>query len=135
MDDCPGRIRVLYVDDEPINLRLMCDVFTLVLKRPDQVVTAESGEKALELLGGDAFDVIISDQRMPVMSGTTLLARAREQSPRCARLILTGYPTDVEVQAALHSGVAEAVLAKPWKPKELEGMIQTLLSRSSRPSP
>lgn len=46
------RFRVLYVDDEPINLRLMRDVFTMVLKRPDQVVTAESGAQALRLLEG-----------------------------------------------------------------------------------
>lgn|SRR5574341_673687 len=107
----------------------MRDVFTLVLKRPDSVTTAANAEEALERLRGETFDVVISDQRMPGMSGTALLARARELAPRSARVILTGYPTDHDVQAALKAGVVEAVLPKPWKSKELEKAIESLLSR------
>jgi CheY-like chemotaxis protein len=122
-------IRVLYVDDEPLNLRLMQDVFRLVLKRPDQLTTVESGLEALNLLQSQPFDVVVSDQRMPGICGTALLARAKEISPRIARVILTGFPSDKEVQEALRYGVAEAVLPKPWKPRELEQTILEVLSR------
>jgi CheY-like chemotaxis protein len=121
------------VDDEPINLRLMRDVFNVVLKRPDQIVTVLSAEEAISLLAGQAvpFDLIISDQRMPGMSGTDLLARAREMAPASARMILTGFPSDKEVQQALRAGVAQAILAKPWRPRDLEGAIEEALSRTA----
>lgn len=129
MSHSKDRLRVLYVDDEPVNLRLMRDVFTLVLKRPDQVVTAESGERALDLLERESFDVVVSDQRMNGMCGTALLARLREKFPGMGRVILTGWASDREVQEALKSGVAEAVIAKPWKPRELEGLLRDVLAR------
>lgn len=123
------QLRVLYVDDEPLNLKLMKDVFTLVLKRPEQVVTAPSGREALEILACESFDALLSDQRMAGMSGTELLARARQRAPGLARLILTGYPHDVEVQEALRSGLAHAVVSKPWRPRELERVIHHVLSQ------
>jgi response regulator RpfG family c-di-GMP phosphodiesterase len=130
MRDTDNHLKILYVDDEPVNLRLMRDVFSMVLKRPDAVVTATNGDDALRLVRDGAFDVVISDQRMPGMCGTELLARVREVSPRCARLILTGYPSDEEVTEALRSGIAQAIVSKPWKAKELEGTIKTIVARS-----
>lgn len=134
MDESKDRFRLLYVDDEPVNLRLMRDVFALVLKRPDQVTTAESAEKALEILEQEAFEIVVSDQRMNGMCGTALLARVRERFPAASRVILTGYPTDGEVQDALKSGIAEAVVPKPWRPRELEGILQEVLARRARPA-
>lgn len=122
-------LRILYVDDEDINLRLMRDVFSLVLQHPEPVVTATSGEEALKILGSGAFDVVISDQRMPGMCGTVLLSRVKNLAPRAARVLLTGYPTDSEVTAALDAGVADAVVPKPWKARELQDQIHALVDR------
>jgi len=124
--------RLLYVDDEAINLRLMRDVFRMVLRRPDAVITANGGQEALKLLQAEAFDVVLSDQRMPGMLGTDLLAKARKVAPKTVRLIVTGYPGDPEVRKALEQGVADAILTKPWKPKELENLISDLLAARKR---
>lgn len=126
----PQALRVLYVDDEPINLKLMRDVFALILGRPEQVDTVESGEAALERLPGGGYDVVIADQRMHGMSGTDLLARTRELWPGIGRMLLTGFPNDREVQAALRSGLAHAVVAKPWRPRDLEGVLAEVVART-----
>jgi len=118
---------VLYVDDEAINLRLMRDIFRVVLKRDGQLVTVDSGEDALSALERDAFDVVVADQRMPDMAGTILLARVRERWPRIGRIVLTGYATDREVQQALRAGVAQVVVPKPWRVAELEAAIRRVL--------
>jgi serine/threonine-protein kinase len=119
---------VLYVDDEAINLRLMRDVFRMVLRRPDSVFTAASGQEALKMLESESYDVVISDQRMPGMLGTQLLERVRRVAPKAVRLLVTGYPGDVEIRNALESGAADAILTKPWKPKELETLIKNLVA-------
>jgi response regulator RpfG family c-di-GMP phosphodiesterase len=124
------RLRILYVDDEPVNLRLMRDVFALLLHRPDAVQTAATPEEALRLVESEVFDVVISDQRMPGMCGTDLLALVRERAPRSARMIVTGFPDDQAVCEALRSGVAEAIVTKPWKAQELAAIIRSLVSRA-----
>lgn len=125
--------RVLYVDDESINLRLMRDMFRVVFGREGQVVTVDSGEDALAALEKEKFDVVVADQRMPTMPGTVLLARVRERWPEMGRIILTGYPTDREVQQALRSGVAQKVVPKPWRPADLEEAIRRALPVPSAP--
>lgn len=119
--------RVLYVDDESINLRLMRDMFRVVFGREGQVVTVDSGEEALAALEGRSFDVVVADQRMPGMPGTVLLAQVRERWPEVGRIILTGYPTDREVQQALRTAVAQTVVPKPWRPADLEDAIRRAL--------
>lgn len=125
--------RVLYVDDESINLRLMRDMFRVVFGREGQVVTVESGEDALVALERGRFDVVVTDQRMPTMPGTVLLARARERWPEMGRIILTGYPTDWEVQEALRAGLVHQVVPKPWRPADLEEAIRRAVPLPSVP--
>jgi CheY-like chemotaxis protein len=125
--------RVLYVDDESINLRLMRDMFRVVFGRDGQVKTVESGEEALIALQQGTFDVVVADQRMPGMSGTTLLAQVQERWPAVGRIILTGYATDREVQHALRTGVAQKVVPKPWKPADLEDAIRRAIPARRAP--
>jgi CheY-like chemotaxis protein len=125
--------RVLYVDDESINLRLMRDMFRVVFGREGQVVTVDCGEDALAALEQGRFDVVVTDQRMPTMPGTVLLARARERWPEMGRIILTGYPTDREVQEALRAGVVQQVVPKPWRPADLEEAIRRAVPLPSVP--
>jgi CheY-like chemotaxis protein len=125
----PERLRILYVDDEPVNTRLIEAVIQYVLKRPDQVITANSGQQGLTALASGPFDVVVSDQRMPGMNGTSFLEHVRVLQPDAVRVIVTGYTDDPEVRAAAESGLAEAVIAKPWRASELYATLRAALGR------
>lgn len=129
MERHEGKLRILYVDDEPVNTRLIEAVILYVLKRPDQIVTANSGQQGLQALQGGTFDVVVSDQRMPGMNGTTFLERVRELQPDAVRIIVTGYTDDPEVRAAAANGLAEAVIAKPWQSRQMYETLRGAIKR------
>jgi len=81
------KIVVLYVDDEPDNLFSFQATFRLTFK----VFTATGGEEALSLLEKRGFHVIISDQRMPQMTGVELFEKIQEKYPDPIRVLLTGF--------------------------------------------
>ncbi len=115
---------LLVVDDEPDNLDLLYRTFY----RDYQVLRAEGGPEALELLAkmGEVA-VIISDQRMPKMSGTEFLGLTATQYPDTIRIILTGY-TDVEdLVEAINSGKVFKYVTKPWKAEELKALVKQAL--------
>ncbi|MDF2210276.1 response regulator [Arthrospira platensis NCB002] len=112
---------ILVVDDEPDNLDLLYRTF----HREFKVLKAESGPAALKILEevGEVA-VIISDQRMPYMSGTEFLSLTATQYPDSIRIILTGY-TDVEdLVEAINSGKVFKYVTKPWKSDELKAIVQ-----------
>lgn len=82
---------LLAVDDEPANLRMLERLF----RSEYRVLTANNGGEALELLSREEVALIITDQRMPGMSGTELLRQTLRTRPETVRIILTGY-TDIE---------------------------------------
>jgi putative nucleotidyltransferase with HDIG domain len=113
-----GDTKILLVDDE-INItkalrRLLREVETYVIQ------TAHSGPEALELLAQEPdIGVIISDQRMPEMTGVEFLRQAREQAPDAVRMLLTGY-ADIDASiAAINEGAVFRYLSKPWQDNEL----------------
>ncbi|MEL6943126.1 MAG: response regulator, partial [Bacteroidota bacterium] len=81
------KYHLLYVDDEEDNLF----AFKAVFRRYHQVSLAVSGKDALELLENKQIDILISDQRMPSMTGVELLEIVRKKHPDIIRMILTGY--------------------------------------------
>ncbi len=111
-----GKYAILYVDDDHENLR----AFRRLFRKEYQVFLAESGEEGLELLQANApIPVIITDQRMPEMTGIEFLERTRELSPDSIRIIITGF-TDVQALIdAINTGRVYRYITKPWDEQEL----------------
>ncbi|MBF2009697.1 MAG: response regulator [Chlorogloeopsis fritschii C42_A2020_084] len=116
--------KILVVDDEPDNLDLLYRTFY----RDYKVLRANSGPAALDLLSQEGdVSVIISDQRMPMMSGTEFLSLTATQYPDIIRIILTGY-TDVEdLVEAINSGKVFKYVTKPWEAEELKAVVRQAL--------
>lgn len=106
---------ILVVDDEIDNLDLLKRTF----RREYNVHTANSAMDALKLLENREFAVIVSDQRMPEMTGVELLQRAREKYPLTIRILLTGY-TDINALVdAINMGHVYRYVTKPWSREEI----------------
>lgn len=101
---------ILYVDDERENLR----AFELAFRREYQIHVAESGPEALEVINSLPIAVVLSDHRMPEMTGTEFLARAREVDPRTVRLLVTAYGDAQTLADAVNNGAIYRYIAKPW---------------------
>ncbi len=116
---------VLVVDDEPDNL----DAFRFNFKKSFHILTAQSGTEGLAILQKERVAVLITDQRMPRMSGLEFLARARTIAPDAVPIILTAY-TDVDVLIeAINQGQVYRYIAKPWDKKEMRGVLLQALER------
>jgi serine phosphatase RsbU (regulator of sigma subunit)/CheY-like chemotaxis protein len=116
-----SKLKLMVVDDESDNLDLLYRTF----RREFEVFKAESALIALEMLDQmGEMAVIISDQRMPKMSGTEFLSRTVERFPDTIRIVLTGY-TDVEdLVGAINTGKVFKYITKPWNPDELKRVVQ-----------
>lgn len=119
---------ILLVDDEERILRSL----GLLLRMQYEVITTTEASVALRILTERDIDILISDQRMPNMTGTEMLAQARISSPKTIRILLTGY---ADTQATLDS-VNEAevfrYIQKPWGPKELRDTIALAAEQAQR---
>lgn len=110
-----SRPLVLLVDDEPHALAAM----RMALEDEFDIATAASGEEALRILEDQWVQVIISDQRMPGMTGVQFLTQARERWPETVRIILTGYTDASAMVAAINEAGIHQFLTKPWIPDQL----------------
>ena len=113
------RGRILCVDDEPGIVRAL----DWLLRRNFDVTTATSGDAAIALIQQNDFDVIISDQRMPGMTGVELLKTARQLAPRTMRILLTGYSDLQAVLASVNEGEVFRFINKPWNVDELPDVV------------
>ena len=114
------RHTLLIVDDEPDVLDSLRHQF----HRSYRVLTRTSGVEAVEILAHDEVDLILSDQRMPGMTGDELLKRARELKPDAIRMLFTGYADIQAVISAVNEGHIFRYILKPWDSTELEGIIR-----------
>jgi DNA-binding NtrC family response regulator len=105
----------MIVDDEPANLRTLERLF----RSNYQVVTAASGAEALALLEQHDIAVLISDQRMPGMTGTELMMKTVAIRPQMVKILLTGYTDVGALIEALNSGLVYRYMTKPWNNDEL----------------
>lgn len=107
---------ILYVDDEENNLLSFKATFRI--KR--NVLTAISGDDALKILATHHVDIIITDQRMPEMTGVEFLEKVLKKFPDPMRIVLTGYADMGAVVDAVNKGEIFHYLNKPWNEDELE---------------
>jgi DNA-binding NtrC family response regulator len=108
-------VRILFVDDEERILRSLA----LQFRRHYEVLTESDPLRALQRLREEHIHVLVSDQRMPQMSGAQLLAEAREIAPNTLRILLTGYSDLDAAVEALNNGGIFRYLTKPWDQQEM----------------
>ena len=116
--------RILIVDDEAQIVRCLARLLT---RRGYEVATAGSGAEALAKLASFDPDLVISDFRMPSMTGAELLAEVKRRLPLTARVILSGYADLNSTLASVNEGEVCRFLRKPWDDEELLGQIHKLL--------
>jgi response regulator RpfG family c-di-GMP phosphodiesterase len=114
------KINILYVDDEIHNL----NAFKASFRRIFNVHTAESAEVALGILSVENINIIITDQRMPVMTGIEFLESILLAYPDPIRMLLTGYSDINAVIDAINKGQVYLYITKPWQEDELRINIE-----------
>jgi DNA-binding NtrC family response regulator len=120
MTDTPSvKHPILLVDDEPEILFSL----TGLLRREFELFTAEDGQKALEILRDHPIHVIMTDQRMPHMTGVELMGRVKTEYPDAIRIIFTGYADIKAVIDAINRGALFRYITKPWDPDELIALL------------
>jgi DNA-binding response OmpR family regulator len=119
---------VLCVDDEP---RVLSALERTLRREPYDFIRAGGGAEALDLLERFPIKVIVTDERMPGMCGTELLARVRGLRPAVGRIILTGYPGPGVTVRGLEVGI-DFLMTKPWNEDTLRKAIRALLQEVDR---
>ncbi len=113
--------KILYIDDEPRNL----EMFEIAFKREYHIITCSSAKDALEILKNEGeIPIIITDQRMPEMTGIEFLGEIITDFPDTIRMILTGF-TDIEALIdAINTGRVFRYIVKPWNKEELRQVLK-----------
>src|SRR5260221_9747577 len=124
-----SKTSILFVDDEPLLLELF-QLTVQAMQGEWEASFADSGEKALSLMEKQAFDLVVSDMRMPGMSGAQLLNEVMKRHPATNRIILSGYADREEVLRCV--GAAHQFLAKPCQRATIETTLNRVRSLRER---
>ncbi len=122
---------VLFVDDERRVLTSMRAMF----RRDYEVLLANSGQEAIDLLRDHSVDVIVSDQRMPGMTGVEVLKAVKTLAPNAMRILLTGYADLKAIEASINEGEVFRYLTKPCPSEQLKeaiGLAAEIATRGCR---
>ena len=114
-----ARPTLLFVDDEERILRSLRMLFAADFR----VLVATSGYDALEILKREKIHALVSDQRMPLMTGVDLLRQAREIAPNTMRLLLTGYADIEAIIGSINDGEVFRYINKPWNVDEIRAIV------------
>jgi Response regulator containing CheY-like receiver, AAA-type ATPase, and DNA-binding domains len=114
----------LFVDDEP---NVLMALSRALHDEPLQIVTATGAEEALRILASRTVDVVVSDERMPGMSGTDFLAIVRERYPAIILIMLTGHATIESSVRSVAEGKTYRFLLKPCSPSLIALTIRSAL--------
>ncbi|QBF33972.1 response regulator [Thalassococcus sp. S3] len=120
---------VLFVDDEERIVKLL----KIMFRNTYDVYTAQSGQDALAILETREIKVIVSDQRMPNMTGIELLSQVRERWPDTVRILLTGYSDLVAIIGAVNEGEVFRFVSKPWDQNELRAIVAEAIETQQKP--
>lgn len=118
-----AKYKILYVDDEQDNL----DVFESTFWKDYHVHLALSAKEALGILNKVEINLIITDQRMPMMTGVELLEQTATKYPDTVRLMLTGFSDSDAIADAINKGKISQYLTKPWEKIELMEKLDSSL--------
>jgi EAL domain-containing protein (putative c-di-GMP-specific phosphodiesterase class I)/FixJ family two-component response regulator len=116
---------LLVVDDEE---NIVASLRRLLRRDGYHIITAHSGQQGLQRLAENDVDVIISDQRMPGMTGVEFLRRAKELYPHTVRMVLSGYTELQSITDAINEGAIYKFLTKPWDDDRVRGHISEAFS-------
>jgi two-component system probable response regulator PhcQ len=116
--------KILIVDDEENILNSLKRLFR---KEPYEILTAISGEEGLKILDDHQVDLIISDLKMPEMSGIEFLKKAKQKNPVPLRIMLTGHADLKSIIEAIDQGEIYRFLLKPWDDEEMKMTIKQAL--------
>ena len=117
---------LLFVDDEANILAALKRVFR---KSGYEIHTASSGQEGLEILEQLPVDLVMSDQRMPGMTGVEFLKKVKELYPHTIRIILSGYSEIGTITSAINEGEVFRFVSKPWNDEELKQTIEHSLEQ------
>jgi DNA-binding NtrC family response regulator len=110
---------LLFVDDEERILKSL----KIMFKSRYRILTTTDGNEAIEIAKNEHIHVIISDQRMPIMTGTEVLRAVKEVSPNTMRLLLTGYSDLAAIVGSVNDGEIFRYINKPWDNDEIKSIV------------
>ncbi|MCF8358280.1 MAG: response regulator [Prolixibacteraceae bacterium] len=118
--------KILYIDDEAINLRQFRNTF----RREYEIITAKSASEGLKILKNSPIDLVITDQRMPETTGVELLSKIQERFPNIppSRMIISGYSDYDDIELAYKNYQLFKFISKPWDPHELLEVIKKAMN-------
>ena len=125
MDGTPKHT-ILCVDDEK---QILSSLKRLLRKENFDLFTATNGEDGFKIMASRDIHLVISDHRMPDMSGISFLAKVREDYPDAVRILLTGYTEIDSIKASINEGHIYKFLLKPWNDDDLKQEIRKALER------
>ncbi|WP_369642468.1 EAL domain-containing protein [Acidovorax sp. A79] len=120
------RRTLLLVDDED---SIVSALRRLLRRDGYHIVTANSGAQGLQRMAENSVDVIVSDQRMPGMTGVEFLRRAKELYPDTIRMVLSGYTELQSITDAINEGAIYKFLTKPWDDERLRSHVAEAFSQ------
>ena len=121
----PGRHTLLVVDDEKDVVKSVQDLLRLRYR----VLGATNAREGMDLMAQEEVQIVMSDQRMPEMSGVEFLSQVRGDFPEAIRLLFTGYADIRAVIDAINQGNVYRYITKPWDPDELQTIIDEAAER------
>jgi serine/threonine-protein kinase len=137
MQDADKKARILFVDDEERILTALRSVF----RSSYHVFTATSGAEALEWATKFRPHVVVSDQRMPGLTGVQMLRQIKEAAPNTVRILLTGYSDLASIVGSINEGEVFRFVSKPWDNQEIQrivgeaaGIAMELAEAATRPA-
>jgi two-component system response regulator FlrC len=125
-----ARTRVLVADDDP---QMQLAVKTCLIRKDYDVTVVNNGAAALDLLDKESFDLLITDQQMPQMSGTELLSTLQKRGSEMPVVMITAYGTITQAVEAMQNGAADFI-TKPFSASDLERIVERVLLPESKAS-